>query len=224
MKLYFSKNIMLIMIIGLFSACGIGKINIQSKDFIISDSVMLFFPHLQDSNYSCKDELVFYNSNAEKLDKPYVPSGFDMAYICLMYTYDNNQIFLKRKNELISKSKKELSPIEKEYNVMSSEDYLLKLYSVNNLIENFNADNEFFLPNFREIFDLIEPIKINNGTQCGLPTDYQIYIIEHDFSNVIDEAYEYKWDLLPEKYKCGYTSGVALSDSEMIIIYWVIAW
>jgi hypothetical protein len=131
---------------------------------------------------------------------------------------------LNEKNDLVLKSKRNIAPEESKYKIISSEEHLLKLYSINDLVQMFNLNNDFFLPNFREVFQQYSAFELNNGTNCGLPTDFQIYVLEYGFANIIDESYEYNWNLLPESIKQGYTSGAAVNDSKKLIVYWAIAW
>ncbi|MCK5855875.1 MAG: hypothetical protein KAG64_00195 [Bacteroidales bacterium] len=218
------KYTVLILVTSLFASCVTPELDIPRNNFVIPDSIMSFFPHLQDSSKHSSGKLVdaFYNS--EPLDKPYIPSEFEVLYICLIYKYDSDQLYLNRKNDLRLKSKRNLASEESEYNIISSEEHLLKLYSINDLVQIFNLNNDFFLPNFREVFQQYLPFDLNDNTNCGLPADFQIYVLEHDFANVIEESYAYNWNLLPESIKQGYTSGVAVNDSKALIVYWAVAW
>jgi hypothetical protein len=57
-----------------------------------------------------------------------------------------------------------------------------------------------------------------------LPESYNILILKTNYKNVLDAKYTYTWDLLPERLKHGYTSGVAFNQIDPYIIYWVVVW
>lgn len=62
------------------------------------------------------------------------------------------------------------------------------------------------------------------NTMSGLTEDFKLYVLDAKPGKYIDDKYLQECDCLPEKWKHGYSKGVALSDEKQVVIYWVIVW
>lgn len=71
---------------------------------------------------------------------------------------------------------------------------------------------------------LFEIDEYKGNTISGLPEDFELYILDASPSKYIDDKYLQECNCLPEKWKHGYSKGVALSDKKQVVIYWVTVW
>lgn len=85
-------------------------------------------------------------------------------------------------------------------------------YENKNLILNFREplnDNSFFL---------------DSTTICGLPKGYKIDVFNSGHTYLLPEKYKFDWIDLPTSIRHGYISGIAYSNIDLNIIFWVVAW
>lgn len=78
--------------------------------------------------------------------------------------------------------------------------------------------NKYPIPNFvySDYFD--------NSTQSRLSKDFSIYVLESEpYKNIADSLITNN-EMLLEKWKSGFSRGVAISLKREVIIYWVIIW
>lgn len=66
--------------------------------------------------------------------------------------------------------------------------------------------------------------KYKGNTISGLQEDFKLYVLDAKPGKYIDEKYLQECECLPEKWKHGYSKGVALSDERQVVIYWLIVW
>ena len=71
---------------------------------------------------------------------------------------------------------------------------------------------------------LFEIDEYKGNTFSGLPEDFKIYVLDAKQGKYLEDKYLYDCSCLPEKWKHGYSKGVALSDKRKVIIYWVTVW
>lgn len=71
---------------------------------------------------------------------------------------------------------------------------------------------------------LFEIDEYKGNTMSGLTEDFKIYVLDAQPGKYIDDKYLQECECLPEKWKHGYSKGVALSDEKQVVIYWVIVW
>ena len=79
-----------------------------------------------------------------------------------------------------------------------------------------------FIPNFKHICDFL-----SNDTKHSQfsPNSFVFYVMKFGDDFVLPQDYEYNWDLLPDRIKHGYSSGIAFDKSTSNRIYcWTIAW
>ncbi len=71
---------------------------------------------------------------------------------------------------------------------------------------------------------LFEIDEYKGNTMSGLPKNFKLYVLDAKPGKYIDEKHLQECDCLPEKWKHGYSKGVALSDEKQVVIYWIIVW
>lgn len=63
-----------------------------------------------------------------------------------------------------------------------------------------------------------------DSTQCKLPTDFKIYVLDAKSGKYFDDKYLTDGRFMPEIWKNGYSKGIALSEKRNVIIYWLLIW
>lgn len=63
-----------------------------------------------------------------------------------------------------------------------------------------------------------------SNTRSGLPLDFKIHVLTAKPGKFIDEKYLEECECLPDKWKHGYSKGVAMSDEKNTVIYYLFIW
>ena len=63
-----------------------------------------------------------------------------------------------------------------------------------------------------------------NDTDCKLPKDFNIYVLESKSGKFKEDKYLTSGRYMPDDWKNGYSKGVAISKKRNTIIYWFIIW
>lgn len=63
-----------------------------------------------------------------------------------------------------------------------------------------------------------------SNTRSGLTEDFRILVIDAKPGKYLQEKYLEECECLPEKWKHGYSKGIAYSLAKKVIIYWLIVW
>ncbi len=71
---------------------------------------------------------------------------------------------------------------------------------------------------------LFEIDQYKGNTFCGLPEDFNLYVLDAKPGKYIDDKDLQECDCLPEKWKHGYSKGVAMGNNKQVVIYWLIVW
>ena len=191
---------------------------IKNDKYIIPDSLYAFFPK-KDSD--CK--LGIYITNAVENNLPYFFEEFSINYIIKVYSYNNNKLVTALKKDFLRTSINKFTAKDSTYFIIGSERNLLKEYDslqIKNIYHNYQKNS--LILNFGDFFKNKSKF-YSQYTLCKLPESYDILILKMNYKNVLDAKYTYNWDLLPERLKHGYTSGVAFNQTDPYIIYWVVA-
>lgn len=81
---------------------------------------------------------------------------------------------------------------------------------------NINSNSDFPIPNFNLSY---------SSTFCGLNSSYEISVIDAKPGKYLEDKYLYdSSECLPEKWRHGISRGVACSDKDRAIIYWIVVW
>ena len=198
------------------------KKNQKDEAYVIPDSLYSFFP--DNSSDNKKNKLSIEVTNAEKTDLPYYKVEFAVKLLAKVYICEDTSYYAKRKDIFISQSINRFKSENTSYLIIGSERDLLEDYDKLELKEKYlNFKDNPLVLNFKEVFYEIPNFQ-SSSTICGLPEGYEILILKSGNEYVLPEKYKMDWDVLPEELKHGYISGVALKESEGIMIYWVVAW
>lgn len=71
---------------------------------------------------------------------------------------------------------------------------------------------------------LFEIDEYKGNTMSGLTEDFKLYVLDAKPGKYINEKHLQECECLPEKWKHGYSKGVALSDEKKVVIYWIAVW
>jgi len=63
-----------------------------------------------------------------------------------------------------------------------------------------------------------------DSTECRLPRDFNIYVLEAKSGKHFDDKYLTDGRFMPEKWRNGYSKGVAVSEKRNVVIYWLLVW
>jgi len=58
----------------------------------------------------------------------------------------------------------------------------------------------------------------------GLSNDFKLYILGAESGTFINEKYLEECECLPDKWKHGYSKGIAISEERWVAIYWIVVW
>ena len=119
---------------------------------------------------------------------------------------------------------KRINSLDTNYIVIGSERDLFNRFdneTLNLMWKNNETSN--LLPDFTEILNERKDL-LNSMTFCGLSEDFELFIIKSGSDYVLPEKYRYEWNVLPQKERHGYSSGIAMNKKKRNLIYWTIAW
>jgi hypothetical protein len=85
------------------------------------------------------------------------------------------------------------------------------------VVEKDCYSNQYPIPNFWHNHFTID------STECKLSEDFNIYVIEAKKGKYFEQYLSVAW-FMPEKWRHGYSKGVAISEENNSIIYWLIIW
>lgn len=71
---------------------------------------------------------------------------------------------------------------------------------------------------------LFEIDEYKGNTMYGLNDDFKLYLLDAKPGKYLSDEYLQECECLPEKWKHGYSKGVALSDEKRVVIYWIAVW
>jgi len=208
--------------ISMIGCSGQGNDISIGKKYSIPDSLYSFF---SDSLIKFDHaNLLFYSTNAVITDIPYTPMEFEITYLTKIYKYTDTGDFSQFQKEYQSLSLKSIKSEGSDYFIIGSERDMVAKYDTAILKNKYNHFKETnLIINFYELFNRIEQFYDSN-TICGLSKGYTILVLKSGNEYIMPEKYKTEWQILPDKIKHGYRSGVAFKGGKPYIIYWVVAW
>lgn len=63
-----------------------------------------------------------------------------------------------------------------------------------------------------------------DDTECKLPKDFSLYVLETKAGKFVVDSLLTDGRFMPERWKNGYSKGVAISEKRRVIIYWLVIW
>ena len=147
-------------------------------------------------------------------------NNFDICITINIFRYSINQHF---KSIALAKYKSNDSCLFILEGCIDSTNYGWLKSSSSDDIKNINKvscdiDKLYPIPNF------IENEYATMKTKTRLPDDFEIYVLDAKAVNLKDSNYVTDGYLMPEKWKNGYSKGVAISNKRNVIIYWLNTW
>lgn len=64
----------------------------------------------------------------------------------------------------------------------------------------------------------------SKNTTCKLSRNFTIYIIEAEKGRFLEDKYLTNGEYMPDEWSNGFSRGIAISENDMTIIYWVVIW
>lgn len=215
-----SELFILAFFVGVINCSCQNKNSIKNESYEIPDSLFSFFPNenVKDNDYA----LSFFVENAKKMEYPYIPEEFEITYIVKGYCFKTNLIKNTALQYFSHNTLKKFTADSDNFFLIGSERELLNQYDSITLKSKF-VENQELIPNFHELVQNEKNI-YNSHTLCGLSNEYKIWLLKSGNNYVLPKEYKYEWSLLPEKIKHGYRSGLAFTENDLCIIYWVVVW
>ena len=94
--------------------------------------------------------------------------------------------------------------------------YFISIQVLNEISNTLIRKNKLPIPNFW-------PMKFDSESITRLPEKFKIYIFEAKQKILNRDLMTHK-DYMPDKWKHGYSKGVAINDETYEIIYWFVLW
>ncbi|MEI6348712.1 MAG: hypothetical protein WCP69_12265 [Bacteroidota bacterium] len=223
------KNILFIFIpiICFWSCSGQKSVNTSSQSsskqgkYYIPDTIYNFFPNT--TNSATSNKLVFESTNSEEVELPYFCDEFAVSYIAKIYEFSDKDFFDSLKNAYLAKSIFKSNTENNNYKIIGSEREMLNLYDTVILKNYFQNYQNPLILNFHDILKL-EPSFSDSTTICGIEKGYKILVLNSGSNFVLPDKYRCEWYILPSRLSHGFSSGVAINEIKLSIIYWVVAW
>lgn len=190
-----------------------------TKNLMLPDSLYSHFPR-NNTNLKLESE----TTNAKKTDLPYFAEEFETTFLLKVYEYKDKSVLKNMAKYIANPSIKRINSLDTNYIVIGSERDLFNRFdneTLNLMWKNNETSN--LLPDFTEILNERRDL-LSSITLCGLSEDFELYIIKSGSDYVLPEKYRYEWNVLPQKERHGYSSGVAMNKKKRNLIYWTIAW
>lgn len=134
----------------------------------------------------------------------------------------NLKEFKNLTNYYSSVSKEILNPSDSLLivNRFSSENrlYKYKLTSLEKKIIEKSSSYSLPIPNFwRCSFS-------SDSTACHLSSNFKLYVIEAKKGKYLEDKYLTKGEYMPSDWRNGFSKGIAISEKNMTVIYWIVVW
>lgn len=190
------------------------------EDYIFPDTIFSFY-----KDYSNEELKPFITvTNAGDTELPYFAEEFVITYLVKGFFCQNTGWLMQTKERIIKDGSFGIKSGENNYFIIGSERELLHSYDTTNLKEKYAYHiNAPLVLNFHEVINIKDTF-YDKATLCGLPGDYEIFIIKSGNKYVLPEKYRYEWEILPEKIRHGYSGGMAFSKDKLYVYYWLVAW
>jgi len=193
---------------------------VSCENYIIPDSLYSFFAKY----FNEKLKPLLFVTNAGDMDLPYFAEEFVITYIVKGFSCQDTAWFTQTREKLIENVPFRKQSKEDNYFIIGSERDMLNSFNTIILREKYQQHlNAPLVLNFHEIFKDKQNL-YDKTTMSGLPGDYEIFVIKSGNEYVLPEKYKYDWELLPQKIRHGYSSGMAYSEKEFSVLFWVVAW
>ena len=216
------KNLLICFSAILFFACGIGNKDKSIDDVILDEMnkkynyAISFFGKPMTDHFPKKIESIdcsFTDSYSSEL------GNLELVLLCREEKDYLNYLIKEYEKSAIAEYKASDTCLLVVNRFVNSDRHY-KIYPTQNELQLLEKDcysNQNPIPNFwHNIFT-------SDSTECKLSEDFSIYVIEAKKGKYFEEYLSDAW-FMPEKWKHGYSKGVAISEENSAVIYWLIIW
>jgi hypothetical protein len=208
--------------------------NHEKKAFSNCDNEKLKKEALEEENKVYQDAKAFFKDEFIG----HFPLNLSDGYMGMNYSHSNS-IDVVRLTLIEKMEKKKLSAIEADLKSNSIAKYLAKeecLLIVNRFATKNNYINIQINTDDKKLIDRTcykgkYPIPnffrnelTTNETECHLPLDFIIYVINAKKGAYIDGKLLTNGEYMPKEWRNGVSYGIALSIQNEVVIYWTIIW
>ena len=216
------KYILLLQIANLifsFASCqNIHKSTFLKNDYVIKDSVFYEFDTIK--------HFTLIEMGGDVVDRQYPYFTDEFEVLCRWKVYQCNDLgqMQRFQDQCLQSAAYFVSPNDSLFFTFDNERYLKFKYDtimLDSIFENI-IDCGHLIPNFKNVFDFR-----SNGTKhYRFPSDSIVfYVMKFGNSFILPQDYEYNWNLLPDRIRHGYNSGIAFDKNTSDCFYsWAIAW
>lgn len=202
----------------LASCQNIHKSAFFQNDYVIPDSVFHEFDTIKHFT------LIGMGGNVVDRQYPYFTDEFELLYRWKVYQCKDSDQMQRFQNQCLRSATYVVNQNDSLFVSFSNERSLRSEYDtimLERLFENV-PDCGHLIPNFKHICDFL-----SNGPKHSRFSQDSIVFCVMKFGDgfILPQDYEYNWDLLPDRIKHGYNSGVAFDKNTTNRVYcWTIAW
>lgn len=205
-------------ILGFGSCQNIYKSAFLKNDYVIPDSVFYSFDTI--NHFS----LIELGGDILDSQYPYFTDEFELLYRWEVYRCNDSGLLKQFQNQCLQSAVYVVNPSDNLFFTFDNEQSLKMRYDtvvLEGLFEN-TLDCGHLVPNFKNIFDFI--LDGNEHSRVS-PDSLVLYVLKFGDNFILPQDYKYSWDLLPDRIRHGYNSGVAFYKNTPDCIYsWAIAW
>lgn len=216
------KHVLMVQIVNLafcFASCqNVWKSTFFKTNYVIPDSVLYEFDTIKHFT------LIEMGGDVVDHQYPYFTDEFELLYRWKVYQCNDSGQMQRFRKQCLRSAVYVVNPNDSLFLTFENERSLKFEYDIvmlDSLFENI-LDCGHLLPNFKNIFDFL-----SNGTKLYRfsPDSIVFCVMKYGDRFILPKDYEYNWNLLPDRIKHGYNSGVAFDKHTQDCFYsWTIAW
>jgi hypothetical protein len=219
------KTVAFLMVLTISSCVNGNKLEKRlPKNRTLPDSLISFFPSSNNENmkFLHGGGNVFTKTN----EKKYEPFEMNVYMLIEAYKIKSREAYVKIDNSLKKESIENFNcKNDTDFFIINSPSVLYERYDSIFLKKKYKSiEKGYFVLDFVDYFMTGDKDLLDTSSVLGLGVDYTMYIIKSGNQYIIDVSKYIEWDILPENFKHGYTSGVVANSKELTLFYWVVAW
>ena len=199
------------------SCQNLHKSSFFKNDYVIPDSVFYDFDTIK--NFS----LIEMGGDIIDRQYPYFTDEFELLCRWKVYQCKDSSQMQRFLNQCLQSAAYVVDPNDSLFFRFDNERFLKFEYDtvmLDSLFKN-TLDCGHLIPNFNNIYDF----RSNTTKHYRYsPDSIVFYVMKYGNGFILPQDYEYSWDLLPERIRHGYNSGVAFDKNTQDCFYsWTIA-
>lgn len=186
------------------------------NDYVIPDSVFYDFDTIK--HFS----LIEMGGDIIDRQYPYFTDEFELLYRWKVYQCKDSSRLKRFQDKCIQSVEYVVTQADSLFFTFDNERSLKSEYdtvTLESLFENI-PDCGHLIPDFKNIIDYL-----SNSTKPFSLDSMVFYVLKFGDCFILPKDHEYSWNLLPNKIRHGYNSGIAFDKKRPDVIYsWSIAW